>query len=328
MRKPISLNAIKFTIAALTLLGLNSCSKRNEDARLIDRLRAQYCGKGGVAGPGERDNSTNAIIGGQQASRNSRLAQSVVFVVSKKLNDQGRELMGFCSGTLVSQDTVLTAAHCVADEKTLQLKPAVSIILSTEPICDRGSQNITVIPAKQYSTAGWAAEPTDVGGVSGRADVSHDIALVRMNNDAPAGYVPMTVEADKKNWHSSDAIYVSGYGRQSDTEEDDSGYSTLLKFKKLTLASYQSDYYKLAQPDGGACFGDSGGPSMLYQNGKLRVFGVASEVVADSKGASRMCSGFVYYTSIAYNRKWLVNKFNEYESVKASYARRKNPFKE
>lgn len=60
-----------------------------------------------------------------QALTNSTFADevefgTVVFIKSEGLDQNGEEALGFCNGTFISAQVILTAAHCIAQSEALQ----------------------------------------------------------------------------------------------------------------------------------------------------------------------------------------------------------------
>ncbi len=60
-------------------------------------------------------------LGGDQSQADSGLAAHVVMVLSREGNRHGA-----CTGTIIAQDVILTAAHCVAGKKQVVVAYAES----------------------------------------------------------------------------------------------------------------------------------------------------------------------------------------------------------
>lgn len=152
----------------------------------------------------------------------------------------------FCSATLVAENYVITAAHCVAalDEyyEYYGAYPYFIVGRSVESYTDYA--DIT----------GWVAHPD----YSSR-DVSYDIGVLEMSGGL-SSVDPMPVNEDSPSRFTTDSLRYVGYGVTSDDASD----SGTKRYGDIPFYDYDSQFI-YAYDDSGrvnVCFGDSGGAGL------------------------------------------------------------------
>jgi uncharacterized protein (TIGR03382 family) len=184
----------------------------------------------------------------------------------------------FCTGTLIDQKWVLTAAHCVDGTS------AINVRLDDADINDAAGGTVVAV-AKAHAHSGFDWEAWD-----------NDIALLELAT-------PVTDRAPTPILREVLALATPvtdvGYGV---ADNMDGGGGILRKVNKVTAdcagagdAGVSNDNLVCmdASDGAGSCFGDSGGPTFAMINNALVVAGVTSG------GTGELCgAGWDLYTSV------------------------------
>jgi hypothetical protein len=154
--------------------------------------------------------------------------------------------IGYCSGTVISQTAVLTAAHCLVDGVA-----KVRVAFGT----------------KEVTASSFKASPN----YNGTASNSIDVGVVLMSDPMGQPVVPILSSRDPG---VGEAAVIAGYG------QDLFGQAFVLRAGATTISNVGSVY--LQNDYGGSsastCSGDSGGPMLVSVNGTWAVAGVTSSV--------------------------------------------------
>lgn len=171
------------------------------------------------------------------------------------------ESMGVCTGTVLDQHTVLTAAHCFMTQAT-----AVGIDTAVDSVYASG---VSVHPE-------FTAISNELGPI-----MFNDVALVFTNEELQAK--PASLLLSRAAETGEEAI-VSGFGV---TEPDDS--PGFLHAGKASVRDITPNHIFVSFQDDEShpCGGDSGGPLLLWQGEELMIAGVVSQ--SDPSVVDKIC---------------------------------------
>jgi secreted trypsin-like serine protease len=223
-----------------------------------------------------------AIVGGGGAP-SENIARAVVTIISSRGT--------FCSGAMIAQDIVLTAAHCVlpgADYK---------VIIPGET------------PPRLLDVKRTAAHP----GFSVQAILAHrasaDVALLQLKTPLPASKAPVPLAAPLLPIMPGARLTIAGVGV---TTRGDGKTGGTIRAADLSVTGKPGTLQvRLADPltnnvrEGlGACTGDSGAPAFAMQSGRAVIAGVVSWSTGANNSAG--CGGLTGVTPLVLYRDWIL----------------------
>lgn len=209
---------------------------------------------------GEKD--TYSIVNGSEVPSEDPDSKKAVLLVI--FHTQG---MRSCTGALISERMILTAAHCLKDATQ------VTAIFSPAMTCASGYDRKRMsIPSEKFLVhESYAPEKNFL----------NDLALVKLSAPAPANY-PVARLYDGQRPLSSDQILMIGYGISDESKTDSLVLrKTTKSFHKEALAKGQVVAFNQAGESGGVCDGDSGGPIYAECEGEDQILGVANRVMGN-----------------------------------------------
>lgn len=186
-----------------------------------------------------------------------------------------------CSSTLIDNQTLLTAAHCVNEAVKMQA------VFYTDVTCGSGyrrSQH-TIKVDKMVFHPGYSGISKDLTVF----DDNQDLGLVHLSLPAPANFPIFRISKNPKELTSD--LFIYGYGITGTFKHD----SMLLRkaVVKRKKTNDDSNIYFINngllwdQTEGsGLCSGDSGGAVLMDDNGELVIASVNSEVFISQEDTS------------------------------------------
>lgn len=233
------------------------------------------------------ETSGDGIIGGWEAQPTDKFQSSIVAVYD---GTEGQ----LCTGSLLPNNLVLTAAHCVGSNPE-----NMYIFFDTKVTNKSQFRAVDKAEVSPY----WASQQNEAKNTS-------DIALLHFQGTIPAGFQPATLLApqDRKFLTKGATVVLAGFGISNGTTGDGAG---TLRVTKVTInnPNFSASELTLDQTQGtGACHGDSGGPAYLEIKGKYYLWGITSRGVQDDNND---CSKYSAYTSIIFHKAWLSKAANK-----------------
>lgn len=178
------------------------------------------------------------IVGGTVLAASDPLARSTVMVIDFAPGND-------CSGTLVAEDIVLTASHCVDGGVT-----SVRLVFSNQ----RTNHDELVRHAVAIRRHEFYKLP---------GEDRNDIALVRFDGMRPPGFVTARLpDEDLTSYTSFTAVgYGVTNGHRGRMVLNDSGILRATKLHVQALSPTGAEFTIDQSRGHGVCFGDSGGPA-------------------------------------------------------------------
>jgi secreted trypsin-like serine protease len=218
---------------------------------------------------------TLRIVGGDKSPVDGR-----EFVVSFLSNGSGyMQYTQFCGGTLIADNWVVTAAHCLYGEDNSE----VHVGISSEHLEYKSTANLLpigeVIIHPNYS----------------KGSNANDIALVKINGSAASlGGKPIQLTSVANS--ETNGLYTTAFGWGSTTPNDQYMSQSLAwsnDLREVTLQSFDKDHcnnkmgqsllddsmicaYDTTVAGKDACVGDSGGPLVTFIDNKAELVGIVS----------------------------------------------------
>ena len=230
--------------------------------------------------------SDNAIVGGEKVARLSPIGRHTVGLYESKIGY-------ICSGTLIAPNLVLTAAHCI-DPQAKNL----AVVFDTE--IKKASKDRTRAVVDYRINPLWLTNQNEVRNTG-------DIAVLRFEGRAPAGYEPAPLLGDSQYLRNGATSTMAGYGL-SWTFVIGAGSGTLRSTNlKIDDNNFSETEVMIGQSvKRGICSGDSGGPAYMQINGRLHVWGVASRGDSIPLLLAPKCMLFSVFTRVDVYQDWIL----------------------
>lgn len=245
--------------------------------------------------PGQRAGIVNGEVVKQTDPDSNR---SVLLIWEDKKGEQH-----LCSSSLIDNQTLLTAAHCVNDAVKMQA------VFYTDVSCGSGYKRTQhAIPVdKMVFHPDYKSDLTNTSVI----DENIDLGLVHLSRPAPASFPIFRISTSPELLTSE--LFLYGFGITGTFQKDS------LLLRKATVKRKFDDgepnsYFInkgliFGQKDGpGLCSGDSGGAVLMDDNGELVIASVNSEVFidADDKSGDLCNNGARTVVVYHYLDSWIV----------------------
>lgn len=216
-----------------------------------------------ACGSDPKKDSQLDIVGGSQASAATYSAY-YTSIVSLQYNGSH-----FCGGTLIGANKVLTAAHCLADFTSSEIKNSVKVVIGTRDLR-------TTTGAEKFSISSYA-----INSRYNSSKIQYDSATITLSGSSK--FTPAPVNKSASFPATGATLYVAGWG----TTSENGSISNILKYATIQSVSnasctsaYGSDIYAgnicASAPGTDSCQGDSGGPLYSFDGTKMTLVGIVS----------------------------------------------------
>ena len=248
--------------------------------------------------------AAGAVVGGQALSADDLIRSSIV-----EISGPG------CSGVLIADRYVLTAAHCTAEFSSL-----VILKSSLYQDCSHALVDNVFYPPDEKTVS-----------INGQDWPAPDLAVIRLK--APlCGAKPATLSSEPLTpgkvlrtagyseglWSAREADWIGVRILRSDTDFLMSLFSDLKSNAEQLHQMIRTEVplFNFARPEKdveAVCKGDSGGPIYTETGGQVSIYGVTSGVLSDPKIGNTTCDGSLIQliVPIQSERNWILSTISK-----------------
>jgi hypothetical protein len=225
------------------------------------------------------------IVGGDEVQSPDPIAHSTAALYEPSPDGHGGAL---CTASLISNDTAVTAAHCIDPHG---IKPVLIFGRDVRaPESEKRQVSNAVVNAK------WTAH-------QGRGMDQGDIAMVRFPGGLPPGYQPAPMIPSAASIRKGEEAVLAGYGITDARTRAGAGVLRKTRVRVEQDRPGKTEMILDQSHGHGACHGDSGGPAYVRVGGRPVLAGVTNRSYPDSGPDN--CAGRVVYTKISAYRPWM-----------------------
>ncbi len=210
------------------------------------------CGREGMT-----IDSALRMVNGSTPGEEHPAAWSAVALVDKYSSEH------FCSGTVIAENLIVTAAHCVFDKRPEDF----SVMFGRD--------------TKDGKSVYREVEALETFKKFQKFESNFDIAWVRFKDGLPLGFKPIEIWHNPVDLKHETPLSIAGYGRTASqcSPDDLSCQGGRLLYVDTMVREFVNHgrLFNLIvigpRKEHGPCFGDSGGPAYLQKDGTWYVVG-------------------------------------------------------
>lgn len=200
-----------------------------------------------------------------------------------------------CGGTVIDSRWVITAAHCVAADRSWD---RVEVLAGAADL--DGSGVVRRVSRDAVCHGGFQYD-----------GLKNDVALIRLEKPLPPHIVPARIDRQNStSVQTGGSALAAGWPVTGSNAGDRRLNKTSLSVRDVDVPGYITAVSSLGAAEG-VCRGESGGPLMAYGPLGLQLAGLLSGIqpgTENGMGEECMLAGYeMYFTPVAAYRNWIEN---------------------